>query len=327
MAQSRVSIPLTLSPGAGLGAALAAAIRPSLQVYMASSKSGLHVDVTGPACAALPRDSANHVLRGAALVFQQIGHYPRGLSIRIESPLPPRAGFALSAASLLAGVLAANRLSGGPFAGVQISNLIDRYYGFGASMAASLRGGLATGVDPDAREVHSLPAAAAELVLVIPRDRESVALRNAARGLPALLPSMRSLLLMGLAQARPDLIRESLTETTGALLAMRPWSPLDRLLRITTDYGAQAWALSGAGPALIFFAGQEHYEIEAAAYRTLLRLTGVEPLTMRTSFQNTGPQISEGASDLFAPAESRLKRSFKRPPAWSAPLPETLAAD
>src|SRR5207247_2020758 len=83
-------------------------------IEMVEIAQGLAIEISGEGSGTLPLDSKNVVVKAANAVFDRVGHRPTGLYIAQGNEIPAGSGMGSSAAALVGGLVAANRLLGDP---------------------------------------------------------------------------------------------------------------------------------------------------------------------------------------------------------------------
>ncbi len=222
----------------------------------------LHLEVTVRPAAefaveadvAVPRDRSNLVVRA----FERL-RPADGLHFEIRSAIPLTGGLGSSAAAIVAGLLAADRLGGG--GGADVFALARELEGHPDNVAAALHGGIVVCADG---LVHRLePPAGLEAVLVVPA--EAVRTAEARAALPAEVPladavfntAHGALLMLGLATGDWDLVSRGLADRLHQPRRARLFSRSYELLGRAGELGALGATISGAGPTVLFWCRSE----------------------------------------------------------------------
>ncbi len=220
--------------------------------------------VTAEGPPSLPTDAArNTAARAAAHVLRQVGA-EGGLRLRIEKGIPMGSGVGGSAASAVAGAVAANEVLGRPFRKPELVEAVlegERAAGgyHGDNVLPALLGGLVlvSPSDPTAYRRLTLPAPP-PLAVVLPavevltRDARAVLPATVAHGDASAQAAELAFLVRALLEgdwvaAGRHLMRDRLAEPFRAPLV----SVYDAVRQAALDAGAAGCALSGSGPALV----------------------------------------------------------------------------
>jgi len=246
-----VRIPATVANiGAGFDV-LAAAVGVYAEVTLAPARAP-QVTVTG---VDVPQDSSNLIYRSAAAVAQRVG-YAGSFALQAHSPIPLRSGLGSSAAAIVGGAVAASRLLGDSLGADELLRIATELEGHPDNVAAALLGGVVVVTRDDAvmRWARILPGFPLAVVLVTPALQVETA---AAR---AVLPRQVSLedavynlghaglLLIALAQGRPELLRHALTDRLHQPYRRHLVPGFEKVTAAATGAGAYGAVLSGSGP-------------------------------------------------------------------------------
>ncbi len=246
-----IRVPATVANlGAGFDV-LAAAVGVCAEITLAPARSP-QVAVTG---VDVPQDSSNLIYRSAAAVAQRVG-YAGSFALQAHSPIPLRSGLGSSAAAIVGGAVAASRLLGDPLGADELLRIATELEGHPDNVAAALLGGVVVVTRDDAvmRWARILPGFPLAVVLVTPALQVETA---AAR---AVLPRQVSLedavynlghaglLLIALAQGRPELLRHALTDRLHQPYRRHLVPGFDKVTAAATGAGAYGAVLSGSGP-------------------------------------------------------------------------------
>ncbi len=246
-----IRVPATVANlGAGFDV-LAAAVGVCAEITLAPARSP-QVAVTG---VDVPQDSSNLIYRSAAAVAQRVG-YAGSFALQAHSPIPLRSGLGSSAAAIVGGAVAASRLLGDSLGADELLRIATELEGHPDNVAAALLGGVVVVTRDDAvmRWARILPGFPLAVVLVTPALQVETA---AAR---AVLPRQVSLedavynlghaglLLIALAQGRPELLRHALTDRLHQPYRRHLVPGFDKVTAAATGAGAYGAVLSGSGP-------------------------------------------------------------------------------
>jgi homoserine kinase len=267
----RVTVPATsanLGPGFdSLGLALA--LHNVLDV--AAGGQSLSLEIAGESADSFPRDASNLVIRAMHAVFTRQGQSLPGLRLAAHNRIPTGAGLGSSAAALVAGAVAANALLGDPLSPGDLVQLCADLEGHPDNVAAALLGGLTVSgigeAGPLARRVSIPPM---QVAIVLPALSLSTAEQRAA--LPAVIPladaaisiGRAGLVVQALASGDLDLLGHIIGDRLHVPVRSRSIPGYHAALEAGLQAGAAAITISGAGPALIAFAAEEHQRVAEA---------------------------------------------------------------
>lgn len=224
------------------------------------------VAVEGEGAAVLPRDERNLVVRAAQAVAEQAGLDLPPLRITQQNAIPLRRGLGSSAAAIVGGVVAANRLLGDPLSVDALLAIAARLEGHPDNVTPALLGGFTVSVlDGDAVRWARVPVAAPiRIVLAIPEVE--VATAEARRVLP---PTVRfedaafnvgraALLVAALSTGRLDLLPTATEDRLHQVYRSALVPGINAALGAARDAGALGVVLSGSGPTVAAFAADPH---------------------------------------------------------------------
>jgi len=209
----------------------------------------------------LRRDRNNLIVRG----FERL--LPAdGFEFRVSSGIPLTGGMGSSAAGVVAGLVAAQALTGSD---ADLLALAMEIEGHPDNVAASLLGGLVICDGPEVQR-FDMPAGL-QAVLVVPGKPVKTSL--ARKALPAQVPlsdaianvAAASKLMLGLARGDFDLVARGLRDRLHQPYRAHLYPRSAELLRKATEFGALGATISGAGPTVLVWCSTESAETVASA--------------------------------------------------------------
>lgn len=235
--------------------------------------AGLMIECSGEGAGSIPTDESNVVYRAARSVFEQANRVPAGLAIRLHSEIPAARGLGSSAAAIVGGAVAANKLAGSPLGEREILQICAGIEGHPDNVVPALVGGFAITTITSAGHVEyikTLPSPTIRAVAVVPdfelktADARKVLptsfefkdvvynVGHAAFFVGAFITGNFSSLRFAMEDRLHQPYRESLIPGMRAVFeaAMR--------------CGAQSVSISGSGPTLIAFVNSRDEEIGEA---------------------------------------------------------------
>jgi homoserine kinase len=255
---------------------LAAALALHVEVEVEETgRFAVHTDL------AIARDRRNLCVRAFDLIAPASRH-----EFAIRSDIPLSGGLGTSAAAIVAGLVAADALTGG---GHDLLALATRQEGHPDNVAAALLGGVVLCDGPSATRLE--PPAGLEAVLVVPR--EAVRTAKARAALPAEVPMADAIfnvahaatLVLGIERGDFDLIAKGLHDRLHQPRRAPLYPRSARLLERARPWGALGASISGAGPTVLLWTRSE--DAEAVAERARVAVEGWAHVR-RVAFEATG---------------------------------------
>ncbi|MBV9819581.1 MAG: homoserine kinase [Solirubrobacterales bacterium] len=267
---------------------------PGLDVMAAALSLWLELEVTaGEAFAVdteldVPHDRDNLVVRAFERLAPADGH-----RFRIVSQIPMSGGLGSSATAIVAGLLAADHLSG---TGADIQALATELEGHPDNIAASLRGGIVICEGP---RVHRLePPAWLSALLVVPGD--AVLTADARAALPVAVPladavfnvASAATLTLGLARGDWSLVAAGLRDRLHQPPRARLYPRSAALLARAGELGALGATISGAGPTVLVWCRGE--SVGAVRERLVAEVEGWA-IVVEAAFASAGAVVEDQA--------------------------------
>ena len=233
---------------------------------------------------AIARDQRNLVVRGFACLAS-----PDDFEFHITSDVPLSGGLGTSAAAYVAGLLAADSIFE---LDADILTLAAELEGHPDNVAAALLGGVVLCADGEATRFD--PPAGLEAVLVVPH--RSVRTAKARAALPPEVPmsdavfnvAHASLLVLGLAQGRLDLVARGLADRLHQPRRAALYPGSMALVERAAELGALGASISGAGPTVLVWS---HYDATAGVVERLRGEADGWADVMRVPFEPQGADV------------------------------------
>ena len=195
----------------------------------------------------VPRDRSNLVVAAFERILPASSY-----RFEVRSQIPLSGGLGSSAAAVVAGLLAADRLSG---AGADVLALATELEGHPDNVAAALLGGVVVCAGPEPHRFE-LPGGL-EALLVVPR--EGVSTQQARAVLPAQVPladavyntAHGALLMLGLATGELELVARGLGDRLHQPYRAHLYPRSAELVTRAAALGALGATISGAGPTVL----------------------------------------------------------------------------
>ncbi len=261
---------------------------------------GFHVQADGENAAEVPKDEGNYILQSFLELYRYLGEeIPRGVSLRCINRIPFASGMGSSTAALLSGLLGANELLGSPLDKFDLLNLATSMEGHPDNVSPALFGGLAMGAIKDDGTVllHQIPISIMPILIILP---DVALLTEESRAiLPEFIPRADAIFN----HSRTPFVIEALRSGNVSLLAEatrdrlhQPYRfPLIPGSREALERGRQAGALavtlSGAGPGIFVFPGENRQAISKAMINAFSD-TGISARAFHLAPSNLGASVS-----------------------------------
>ncbi len=296
----RVKVPATtanLGPGFDV---LGMALDYCNEVAMAETKQGLSIQVSGEGEKFLPRTEANIVTQAANRVFRTVGYTPAGLQIHLTNRIPIARGMGSSAAAIVGGVVAANRLSGGHLSLDAMLDLANQLEGHPDNVTPALVGGMTISCLLGER-VHYIKAAFPEkmrAVVAVPAFHLSTA--EARRILPKEVSlqdavfnvSRSSLLVAAILTGKTHLLPVVMDDRLHQPYRAKLIPGLDAVFAAAKQAGAAGVVISGSGPSVIAFSDGDIGAVGQAMQQAFAQ-AGVQSQIIQAPVNNQGAVITE----------------------------------
>ena len=272
--------------------ASSANLGPGFDTFAVALSLALEVEVTETgefsvtSDADLPLDRGNFVVQG----FERL-HPADGFSFRISSDVPLSGGLGTSAASFVAGLMAADHIFELDAPLLELATELDNAPD---NSAASILGGFVIAVDGEA--VRFDPPDGLEGVLVVPA--EPVATAEARAALPGQVAredavfnvAHASILTLGLATGDLDLVARGLDDRLHQQARAHLFPRSMEAIDAAREAGALGATISGAGPTVLAWTS---YETTGPVVDRLTTLAEGWATVQRVGFDPSGADVSE----------------------------------
>lgn len=296
----RVTIPATsanLGPGFD---SLGLALGLHNVVEARTTTGSLVVEVHGEGTDELTLDRSNMVVHAALAVYDACGKEPPGLYFKLTNRIPPGGGLGSSAAALVGGLLAANGLLGSPLDEGTLLDIAIDLEGHPDNVTAAMLGGLVvSSIEGNCGLIYQrvrVPALRAALALPSIRLStkaqraklpQQVALRDAASNI-----GRAALVVQALQQEDYDLLGKAMCDCLHEPYRRHTIPGFEQVDEAARREGAAAVAISGAGPAMIAFAPDNHEAIAEAMGAAFTQATGSAARTWVLTVDQDGASAS-----------------------------------
>lgn len=268
----KVRVPATsanLGPGFD---ALGIALELYNYVEMREGPPGVMVETYGEGAGELPAGEDNLVYRAAAEVFRMAGLRLPGLHLRLENHIPLCRGLGSSAAAIVGGMLAANRMAGNPLTPQEILSLAADMEGHPDNVTAALSGGITISCLHQERVVYARIPPPRNLQAVIAVPFFPLSTRLAREILPSEVPmgdaifniQRTSLLVAALCTGNLELLEVAMTDRIHQPYRQGLVPGLLEAIDSARAAGALGVTLSGAGPSVVAWVAGDTEPVRAA---------------------------------------------------------------
>jgi homoserine kinase len=298
MKKVTVTVPAsTANLGAGFDClALALSLRNTVEFF--ETRQGLEIDVEGEGEERVALDSTNLMVTAAEAVFARVGRRPDGLRVHAINGIPVGSGMGSSSAAIVGGLAAANALVDGRLTREELLRMAYEIEGHPDNVAAAIYGGL-TLVSAAGEELLAKALAVPALKVVIALPALKLSTVEARAALPQQVPLKDAVFNIGravftvqaLTAGDYELLRWSMADRLHQPYRKRLIPGFDAVVAEARKAGAVAVALSGAGPSLVAFAPDRHWEI-AAVMKTAFEAHGLACRTFVLPVDRQGVQVS-----------------------------------
>ena len=263
--------------------------------------AGGEIEVFGEGEGVVARDESNHVYRGMARVFERRGYKAGRLLVRSNNEIPLARGLGSSAAAYAAGVAMGTLVSGGEVDRGEVIELGVEAEGHPDNIVPAILGGFTvTGVGAEGMGYVrlELPAELKAVVAVPNFELSTEAAREVLPGEVSFAQAVANqgrvgLLVAALAARRLDLLRTAMEDCLHQPYRTDLVPGMDAVVRAALDAGAWGAALSGAGPTMLAFVGDEVEGVGDAMVGAWAK-EGVEAECRILEIDRAGLQIERG---------------------------------
>lgn len=243
------------------------------------------VDIEGEGAETLRRDDSHLVLRSAAQLASEAGKSVSAWKLTQINHIPLARGMGSSSAAIVAGLVAANALLETGLSREALLDLAARIEGHPDNVAPAIYGGLTVCCANDCLECLALPAPRLRVILAIP-DFE-VSTEAARKVMPQMIAhgdgvfnAMHvAMVVASLSSGRYDLLGCAMHDRLHQPYRAHLVPGFEEVIEAARTAGAYAACLSGSGPTMAAFAGQNEEAIAAAMCQAFLE-AGVQARTL-----------------------------------------------
>ncbi len=259
------------------------------------------VIVGGEGRGKLPEDEQNLIFLAAKTVFERAEKPMPPLRITCQNGIPLSSGLGSSSAAVLAGLLGANNLLNDPFSHDELLNMACNLEGHADNVAPALLGGLViTATEKDEvlykKVIFSALAPPIYITVVLPAFEFSTEKARAA--LPEKIShadaifniSRTALVIEALKSGNANLLGKAMQDRLHQPYRLPLIPAAQKAMDSMRQAGAEAIALSGAGPSLIAFSAKRDEAVGEAA-KTAFDKAGLTARVFQLQISQSGAKI------------------------------------
>ena len=283
----RIQVPAT---SANLGSgfdSLGIALDLYNQVWMEEFDA---VDISSRDNVKIPTDETNLIYWAAKSLYDRCGHKLPGLKIIQLNNIPMARGLGSSSACIVAGILGANRLLGGPLSQKELTDLAAEIEGHPDNTTPAIEGGLVASA-MEAGRVYSVSVPVSEkirFVLFIPpfelktEKARSVLPQQYSRGDAVYNLSRSALMAASLFSGELEKLRVAVQDRIRQPYRAGLIDHLDDVFRMSYELGSLGTYVSGAGPTIISMVASDEAEGFSILAKARLKEKGIDGWTIST---------------------------------------------
>ena len=233
----------------------------------------------------IPTDKSNIVYKAVELLYNYTGQTPPALRINIQSNIPIAKGLGSSAAVIVGGVMAANKLLGNPADEAALLSIANEVEGHPDNVAPSMLGGfILSSAEDDGSIIHrklewpedwkiTICIPDYELSTQISRSvlPEKVSLSDAAFN-----AKRCAMLIEALQTNDADLMKIALTDRLHQPYRSRLVPGFDDIIESLKEVDIIGTVLSGAGPSILVISQNNHIEEIKSKVKAAWEISGIK---------------------------------------------------
>lgn len=259
--------------------------------------------IEGEGEGSLPLNQDNLIIRTIDYFYNEIGREAPPVNIEMKNSIPLARGMGSSAATIVAGLTAANAMSNAGLGRDDIFSMAAKIEGHPDNVAAAVYGGLTIAYRETGSEefkVYSFPPRPdIKVLMLIPAERLST---EEARGaLPETMNyadvsfnlSRVALLIKLLIDGDPKLLRTAVEDKMHQPFRARLIPGFEKTIEICYRAGALGAALSGAGPSVIVFTSDSDKDFLRDSIGDQLLNEGLNYKVVPSEIDNDGVVVSK----------------------------------
>lgn len=252
----------------------------------------------------------NLTLTAMQRLADEVGQPLPGFSLVVRTDVPVARGLGSSAAALVAGLVAANRLLGDPLTVSQLFSIAWQMEGHGDNVGASLYGGAVLAVPEVPDPVQLLTHGSPDLCVIVFIPEATGLTRAARAALPPTIPHADAAfniaasggLVLGLHTGDVRLISAGMHDRLHEPYRARLFPHLEGMTAAARSAGALGACLSGAGPSILALCTPDTCEAVSAAYLRVAESMTEVGVVRQLSVVTDGAEIIDDLGRVERPA-------------------------
>ncbi len=229
-------------------------------VELEETQAGLIVENCGRDAAALPTDETNLVVKSMRAYFKRVSVEPAGLFVRVTNEIPVSRGMGSSAACIVGGIVAANRLAGNLMSQNELLNLAVEMEGHPDNVTPALLGGVVISSRDDEGTDYVRFDVPGELECLMAIPNVSLSTKLAREALPKEIPfddavynvGKAALLTGALMQGKYEVVEKALGDRLHQSYRSKLMPSLEYIYNKSREKKMNTLIISGAGPTLAY---------------------------------------------------------------------------
>lgn len=237
------------------------------QITVEHNSTGLEIIISGNGEKELATDESNLVYYVMSRLFEKVGYTDHNLTIKLDNKIPLARGLGSSAAAIVGGLVAANKLVGDKLSQDELLDLAVEIEGHPDNVAPALLGGVVITTNNGEKNVYK-KIAVPDLKVVVAIPDYQLSTKKARQVLPDKVDfddaifniSQTALLISGLLSSDYQLISQSLSDKLHQPYRAKLIPGFEKIKERLKDL-ALGVMLSGSGPTVIALTVENEVEI------------------------------------------------------------------
>lgn len=233
-----------------------------------------------------------------------------GFSLVVRTDVPVARGLGSSAAALIAGLVAANRLLGNPLSVAELFSIAWQMEGHGDNVGAALYGGAVLAVPEVNDPIQLLSHGGLDLCAIVFIPEETGLTRAARAALPPTIPhadaafniAAAGSLVLGLHTGDTRLVAAGMHDRLHEPYRARLFPHLEAMSAAARNAGALGACLSGAGPSILALCTPDACAAVTSAYEDVASTMAVSGVVRQLAVVTDGAEVIDELGRVERPA-------------------------
>lgn len=248
-----------------------------------------HLEITASDGSIVPRGPSNLIYRSVKTVFDQVDRPLKGIRIIQENPIPMARGLGSSSACIIAGLLGANALLGGPLTQRQLLTLATAIEGHPDNVAPALLGGFVASTYDEGQVYSVKKNISQDLAFAAFIPNFKLLTEKARAALPQQVPykdavynlSRAALATAAFCDGEYELLRVATKDSLHQKYRLPLIPGGEEIFELTQELGAYAAYISGAGPTIMAVVHRENEDFFAQAEEMMMQDDQMRAFSLR----------------------------------------------